>query len=205
MLSTVASTTEPLRPVSKVKEPRPTADAAESRTPAADPPTPATNDTNNFSVNGPVNNAVTGLTVDGEVVSPLWAILRRLKPLPTADNSAVYRDRAGSGGTTGDRSAVELAARGVQDGTSGVDPARLPAGQLCPSQSAARERRAATSPTPSPCRQILPTAHGPGYVAAGLLHDVAEDTEFDIDYIVEQFGDSIASLVDGVTKLKTHQ
>ncbi len=39
-------------------------------------------------------------------------------------------------------------------------------------------------------------------LAAGLLHDVAEDSEFTIDYIREQFGDVVAMLVDGVTKLK---
>lgn len=39
-------------------------------------------------------------------------------------------------------------------------------------------------------------------IAAGLLHDVAEDTIFTIDYLREQFGGTIAMLVDGVTKLK---
>ena len=39
-------------------------------------------------------------------------------------------------------------------------------------------------------------------LAAGLLHDVAEDTEFGIDYIRKHFGDIIAVMVDGVTKLK---
>ncbi len=39
-------------------------------------------------------------------------------------------------------------------------------------------------------------------LAAGLLHDVAEDSEFSIDYIQEHFGPVIAMLVDGVTKLK---
>jgi GTP diphosphokinase / guanosine-3',5'-bis(diphosphate) 3'-diphosphatase len=39
-------------------------------------------------------------------------------------------------------------------------------------------------------------------LAAGLLHDVAEDTEFSIDYLREHFGATIAMLVDGVTKLK---
>lgn len=42
----------------------------------------------------------------------------------------------------------------------------------------------------------------PDTLAAGLLHDVAEDTEFDQAYIRAHFGPSIASLVDGVTKLK---
>ena len=42
-------------------------------------------------------------------------------------------------------------------------------------------------------------------MAAGLLHDVAEDTEFGIDYIRTHFGPTIAKLVDGVTKLKKIQ
>jgi GTP pyrophosphokinase len=39
-------------------------------------------------------------------------------------------------------------------------------------------------------------------LAAGLLHDVAEDSEFSIEYIQEQFGPVVSMLVDGVTKLK---
>jgi GTP diphosphokinase / guanosine-3',5'-bis(diphosphate) 3'-diphosphatase len=39
-------------------------------------------------------------------------------------------------------------------------------------------------------------------LAAGLLHDVAEDTDFDLPYLYEHFGQNAASLVDGVTKLK---
>ncbi len=39
-------------------------------------------------------------------------------------------------------------------------------------------------------------------LVAGLLHDVAEDTDFDIDYIRQHFNEDTASLVDGVTKLK---
>lgn len=39
-------------------------------------------------------------------------------------------------------------------------------------------------------------------VAAGLLHDVVEDTQVTIQDIEEEFGPDIALLVDGVTKLK---
>ncbi len=39
-------------------------------------------------------------------------------------------------------------------------------------------------------------------VIAGMLHDVVEDTSVTIDEIRETFGDEIAYLVDGVTKLK---
>ena len=38
-------------------------------------------------------------------------------------------------------------------------------------------------------------------IAAALLHDVVEDTDTPIDVIRAQFGDEIAMLVDGVTKL----
>ncbi len=40
-------------------------------------------------------------------------------------------------------------------------------------------------------------------IAAGLIHDVVEDTEYSLDRIREEFGDELASLVDGVTKLGT--
>lgn len=38
-------------------------------------------------------------------------------------------------------------------------------------------------------------------IVVALLHDVAEDTDFGLDQIREKFGDEIADLVDGVTKL----
>ena len=38
-------------------------------------------------------------------------------------------------------------------------------------------------------------------IIAALLHDVVEDTVYDIDYIKNEFGSDVALLVDGVTKL----
>ncbi len=39
-------------------------------------------------------------------------------------------------------------------------------------------------------------------IAAGLLHDIVEDTDFSIADLRREFGTTIAKLVDGVTKLK---
>ncbi len=38
-------------------------------------------------------------------------------------------------------------------------------------------------------------------IAAALLHDVVEDTEISLDFITKKFGENVALLVDGVTKL----
>ncbi|MEN9710227.1 MAG: hypothetical protein RL441_219, partial [Actinomycetota bacterium] len=42
---------------------------------------------------------------------------------------------------------------------------------------------------------------GPVTLAAALLHDTVEDTEYDLDMLRRDFGDEVAMLVDGVTKL----
>ena len=52
--------------------------------------------------------------------------------------------------------------------------------------------------------QIVVDDIGLGYksIAAALLHDVVEDTDYTIEDIRERFGDRIALLVDGLTKIK---
>ena len=52
--------------------------------------------------------------------------------------------------------------------------------------------------------QIVVDNIGLGYksISAALLHDVVEDTETTMDDIRENFGDKIATLVDGLTKIK---
>ena len=52
--------------------------------------------------------------------------------------------------------------------------------------------------------KIVVTDIGLGYksIAAALLHDVVEDTEYTVDDIKNLFGAKVASLVDGLTKMK---
>jgi guanosine-3',5'-bis(diphosphate) 3'-pyrophosphohydrolase len=38
-------------------------------------------------------------------------------------------------------------------------------------------------------------------VIAALLHDVVEDTEFDLEFVAKEFGQDVADIVDGVTKI----
>ncbi|MGB4776968.1 RelA/SpoT family protein [Microbacterium sp.] len=42
---------------------------------------------------------------------------------------------------------------------------------------------------------------GPRAIAAALLHDTVEDTDYRLDQLTAEFGDEVAMLVDGVTKL----
>ncbi len=44
---------------------------------------------------------------------------------------------------------------------------------------------------------------GPTAVAAALLHDVVEDTEWTIEEIEKEFGKKIATIVDGLTKIQS--
>lgn len=53
--------------------------------------------------------------------------------------------------------------------------------------------------------QIVVSSIGLGYksICAALLHDVVEDTDYTVEDIRDLFGDKIASLVEGLTKIKT--
>lgn len=50
-------------------------------------------------------------------------------------------------------------------------------------------------------RILADLGSGPATIAAALLHDTVEDTEYSIEQLKKDFGDEVALLVDGVTKL----
>ena len=58
-----------------------------------------------------------------------------------------------------------------------------------------------THPTATACK-LAQMKLGLNVVAAGLLHDVIEDTNVTSEDLVKQFGDEIAFLVESVTKLR---
>ena len=53
--------------------------------------------------------------------------------------------------------------------------------------------------------KIVVSSIGLGYksIVASLLHDVVEDTDYTVDDIRSLFGDKVATLVEGLTKIKT--
>ena len=70
------------------------------------------------------------------------------------------------------------------------------------------ERRRSGEPYilhPIAVAKIVVEEIGLGYksIVTALLHDIVEDTEYTVDDIARLFGDKIASLVDGLTKIKS--
>ncbi len=67
------------------------------------------------------------------------------------------------------------------------------------------QKRASGEPFISHCQSVatilIELNMPPAVVAAGLLHDTVEDTQAKLEDIRKEFGDEIALLVDGVTKL----
>lgn len=69
-----------------------------------------------------------------------------------------------------------------------------------------RQKRASSEPYFTHCievaRRVAEMCPEGEAIAAALLHDTLEDTDYTIDQIRRDFSDAIAELVDGVTKLK---
>ncbi len=81
---------------------------------------------------------------------------------------------------------------------------RLSISPTKPIRMSAGAPAARTSSTLSRWQKLSSATSVLGYksIAAALLHDVVEDTDYTVDDIRSQFGDKIASLVDGLTKIK---
>ncbi len=132
-------------------------------------------------------------------------MLPKVKPLPTADGT----DRIEIEPFPEEKQAFELLWRNLPDSFKPESKELILRAYLLASYAHRLARRESGEPYithPIAVAQILAELHmDPEALAAGLLHDVAEDTEFSVDYIRLHFGVTIARLVDGVTKLKKIQ
>ncbi|MBK8046930.1 MAG: bifunctional (p)ppGpp synthetase/guanosine-3',5'-bis(diphosphate) 3'-pyrophosphohydrolase [Anaerolineales bacterium] len=146
----------------------------------------------------------TGMITEAEP-SPIWTYLRKLKPLPTADGSAYIEIDP----SPEERQAIETLWRHIPDYIRQESKELILRAYLLGSYAHRDMKRESGEPYithPIAVAQILTGLYmDPEALAAGLLHDVAEDTDFGVDYIRVHFGPTVARLVDGVTKLKKIQ
>src|SRR5699024_645162 len=83
-----------------------------------------------------------------------------------------------------------------------ADPRRARAHAADPPRRPRRAGRTPAPPRPRAVATILAELGlTPPTLAAALLHDTVEDTSYSLESLRQDFGDEIAVLVDGVTKL----
>ena len=153
----------------------------------------------------PPGNAIDALLLPSSGMGAPWAALPRLRPLPTADGKEhIWIDPS-----LEERQALDALWQHLPDTFKPESCDLLLRAYVLASyahQNALRDSGDLYITHPIAVTEILTELRmDPEALAAGLLHDVAEDTEFNIDYIRTQFGPTIAKLVDGVTKLKKIQ
>lgn len=148
-----------------------------------------------------------GSEVDGGegAASQLWILLRKVRPLPTADGNAHIEIEP----SPEERQAIELLWAMLPESFRPESKELILRAYLLASYAHRDMRRDSGEPYITHPIAVVKTLTelrmDPEALAAGLLHDVAEDTEFGIEYIRPHFGTVIAKLVDGVTKLKKIQ
>jgi len=120
------------------------------------------------------------------------------------DGAAAPKTDGLTGGPAPIATADDLVAR-VRRYDASVDAALIRRAWLRAEAAHAPQRRASGEPYfmhPVAVASILTELRiDPATVATALLHDVVEDTDVGIEDIRREFGDEIAELVDGVTKL----
>jgi GTP pyrophosphokinase len=133
---------------------------------------------------------------------PLANLLQKIQPLPTADKSGILVWEI----NPEEQQGLEQLFQNLPRHVGAKEQELLLRAFLLASYAHHWQRRESGEPYmlhPIAVSRILAELNiDADTLAAGLLHDVAEDTDFSIDYLREQFGVPIAALVDGVTKLK---
>lgn len=136
-----------------------------------------------------------------EACAPLLAALRDLEPMVAKDPSEVIHIAP----TADELQALEQLLQSLPEGYTAADRKLVLRAYTVASYAHHGVFRHSGAPYvthPIAVATILGGLHmDPDTVAAGLLHDVVEDTDLDNDYLREHFGETIANLVEGVTKL----
>ena len=137
--------------------------------------------------------------------SELWQALERLRPLPTADGQDLIRLEP----SPEECRAIEALWNNLPESFRAESRELILRAYMLASYAHHAMQRDSGEPYithPIAVTEILAELHmDPEALAAGLLHDVAEDSDYSIDYLRTHFGSTIARLVDGVTKLKKIQ
>ncbi len=149
--------------------------------------------------------ATNGAALGDSASQSLWQAVERLKPLPTADEQDYIRIEP----SPEEQRAIESLWQRLPDSFRNENRDLILRAYVLASYAHRAMRRDSGEPYithPIAVAEILTELRmDPEALAAGLLHDVAEDTDFGIEYIRTHFGQTIAKLVDGVTKLKKIQ
>ncbi|MFM7582699.1 MAG: HD domain-containing protein, partial [Caldilinea sp.] len=137
--------------------------------------------------------------------SELWQAVERLRPLPTADGQDLIRLEP----SPEECRAIEALWNNLPESFRAESRELILRAYMLASYAHHAMQRDSGEPYithPIAVTEILAELHmDPEALAAGLLHDVAEDSDYSIDYLRTHFGSTIARLVDGVTKLKKIQ
>jgi GTP pyrophosphokinase len=100
---------------------------------------------------------------------------------------------------------IELLLESLPDSFSSADRELVERAYRLAEQAHKGQSRASGEPYISHCLSVAAILSElcvpPAVIAAGLLHDTVEDTDVTLDDIQRDFGDEIALLVDGVSKL----
>jgi RelA/SpoT family (p)ppGpp synthetase len=185
----------------------PGAEVAMATAPAATTTASTTAGAVNGYVNGVLTVASAGVTAAGDdaEADALWAQINRLRPLPTVNGSTHLLCDPGPE----ERLAIESLWRNLPEGFKQDSRDLILRAYVLASNAHSGVTRESGEPYithPIAVAQLLTELRmDPEAIAAGLLHDVAEDTDYGVDYIRTHFGATIAKLVDGVTKLKKIQ
>ncbi len=147
----------------------------------------------------------TGPEESARLSSELWQALERLRPLPTADGQDLIRLEP----SPEECRAIEVLWNNLPESFRAESRELILRAYMLASYAHHAMQRDSGEPYithPIAVTEILAELHmDPEALAAGLLHDVAEDSDYSIDYLRTHFGATIARLVDGVTKLKKIQ